>query len=91
MTYTYRELIAELDDILRTQKVLASLRDAFLSKMDVASGVVAIDIVASLLDEQQREDELRKRRRVFDKMENALRDRFRVLLTTLTTKEGSIE
>jgi len=88
---TYRELIAELDDILRTQKVLASLRDAFLSKMDVASGVVAIDIVASLLDEQQREDELRKRRRVFDKMENALRDRFRVLLTTLTTKEGSIE
>jgi len=37
------------------------------------------------------EDDLKKRRRVFDKMENTLRDRSRVLLTTLTTKEGSTE
>jgi len=34
-------------------------------------------------------DELRKRRRAFDKMENALRERSRVLLNTV--QEGSTE
>jgi len=34
-------------------------------------------------------DELRTRRRTFDKLENALRDRSRVLLTTI--QEGSTE
>jgi len=34
-------------------------------------------------------DELRKRRRAFDKMENALRDRSRTLLNTV--QEGSTE
>jgi len=52
---TYRELIAALDDILKTQKVIASLRDAIL-KTDIESevNIVAIDIVANLLHDEQR-------------------------------------
>jgi len=53
---TYRELIAALDDILKTQKVIASLRDAILSKTDIEDevNIVAIDIVANLLHDEQR-------------------------------------
>jgi len=55
MTYTYRELIAALDAVLQTQKVIASLRDAIL-KTDIESevNIIAIDIVAGLLHDEQR-------------------------------------
>jgi len=54
---TYRELIAELNAVLRTQEELAYLRDDILSKTDIESevNIVAIDIVASLLHEKQRD------------------------------------
>jgi len=52
---TYRELIAALDAVLQTQKVIASLRDAIL-KTDIESevNIIAIDIVAGLLHDEQR-------------------------------------
>jgi len=54
---TYRELIAELNAVLRTQEELAYLRDDILSKMDIESevNIVAIDIVANLLHDKQRD------------------------------------